>query len=315
MPKPTSGNSRFGIDIGAAVRAAALRATPNVEPPAPQFAEPPPDIVPPVVPPQQAHPVAPRHDPRNDRDAFAPGNGEERRHERPLDWEPPAGRLASRAETQAALMAAAAGNRALQEAMVRLARRAGGTVISDAERARDRAAIAAWAGAADDNLPVPAAGHPDHANANLPARLGHDVAAHIGYQPNWHLCRHLPGMNADQELRTIIRRSFAQATPQQVEGISMICDLLNSPEEVRAVATWVARNARRCDEIELDYDQSFPDFKATFLVYKDARSTYMVTRDVGGHYVYIARGGLDQAPAVEHNRPARRVAVTGPEPA
>ncbi len=64
-----------------------------------------------------------------------------------------------------------------------------------------------------------------------------------------------------------------------------------------------ARDAGRCDEVELASGHAFPGFQAQFLVYKDAETTSPVTRD----YVYIASGGLQDTPAINEGPEATPV--------
>lgn len=275
----TRHKSRFGIDINAAVRAA-VEAAPKM--------------------PDRPSGVAVAAEQQRRVEATPPErNGPAADRVRPLaDWRPPAGHIATMQETARAIRDLS--RRRDYAALVPTNLNA--VHMTEADRARDREALALYVAGVDET-PV--------ADNMLPAVVpGRDVAEHIGYQPTWHLCRTLPGYRGDERLRHIIRESFAASTPAAVERMSMICDLLNDPEEVQAVATWVARNARRCDEVELTYGQAFPGFQAHFLVYKDVDTTYLVTRDVGGHYVYIAPGGLGDAPAV-NQEPAPNPAPRG----
>lgn len=230
----------------------------------------------------------------------------------PPPWRPP-GIVASADQTTAAM----------REASGRLAgliqrRRQNAPEPDAAAVVADLAAVARHQG-----VRAPALGRPDQvlgalppppANPeNLPANIVRDLTDYTGIHPTWHSAKNLPGYTGGGKMRLIIRAAFATATAADVEQVHMICELLNPPEHVSAVATWVAGHAERQDAIHRDFDQSVEGFSADFLVYKDATTTYLVTQDVGGRYVYVCPGGLGRPPVVAapEGQGARRIQAPG----
>jgi hypothetical protein len=143
------------------------------------------------------------------------------------------------------------------------------------------------------------------------------VANHLPVTPDWHDVRNLPGYQAGGVLRRIIRKTFDQAKGAQLEQLHMICDLLNPPAHVQAVARWIASNATAIEGIDYDYARSIPGFTAQFKVFQDEKTTYIVTQDVGGHYIYVCPGGLTAAAAIANEATptadgVRRIALDEP---
>jgi len=171
------------------------------------------------------------------------------------------------------------------------------------------------------NLPTPRGGLGDHpVDVNAVAVVNRAVTQPIPVTPDWHDVRNLPGYQQGGALRRIIRKTFEQVSEAQLEEMRMICDLLNPPAHVQAVARWVAKNATPVDAADFDYSRTVPGFAAQFRVFQDEKSTFIITQDVGGHYVYICPGGLRQrtpqvarqAEAITAAAPQRRVSFDGP---
>ncbi len=219
-------------------------------------------------------------------------------------WAPP-GQIASARATATAMRAAAV---TIQGAGVGV-RRDLGPEFHDAEDIRrDRDLARNGARQAPQRhmgeQPLPPAlvrGHEQERPRNAVAVINQAVAHPLPVNPEWHEVRNLPGYTQGGVLRRIIRKTFEQVTDAQLEQMHMICDLLNPAAHVRTVANWINANAQRVDAADFDFAASVPGFKAQFQIFQDAKTTYVITQDVGGHYVYICPGGLAPAPALDHH--------------
>lgn len=123
------------------------------------------------------------------------------------------------------------------------------------------------------------------------------VAEQLRVTPDWHSVVNLPGYQT-QATRIVSRAAFDSASNSSLESMHMICELLNPAAHVQAVAQWVMKNATEVDASTLDFNTTFPGLKADYKVFQDSTSTYIVTRDVGGHYVYVRAGGLPETPSL-----------------
>ncbi len=244
----------------------------------------------------------------------------------PEPWAPP-GRTAAAAETRAAMAAAAP---RIQATGILPNARLENYLEDPDDIQRDLAAALAGQHPRQRPVNVVAPNHPDvravvpgaperPVEVNAVAVINQAVARPLPITPDWHDVRNLPGYQQGGVLRRIIRKAFEQATDAQLEQTHMICDLLNPPAHVHAVARWVAQNATPVDGIDFDFARTFPGFTAQFRVFQDEKSTFIVTQDVGGHYVYICPGGRQEGPLIANRpepnaaqAPARRVTFGDP---
>lgn len=154
----------------------------------------------------------------------------------------------------------------------------------------------------------------DMVDRSVPVVVSNGVANIPDVVPDWHAVTNLSGYRAELN-RKASRAAFGEVVPEALEKFFVISTPLNPERDVQAVARWINAHAERDDRATIDFNRSFPDFSAEFLVYKDKGSRYVVTRDVGGVYVYVAprsdapsRVGVDESARIEAPTQARRSA-------
>ena len=199
-----------------------------------------------------------------------PGRQEPPRDE-PAPWAPP-GRTAAAAATRAAMAAAAPRIRATGaganatldnylEDPADIQRDLAAALAGQRPRQRQVNAIAPNR----PNAPAVAPGAPERPlDVNAVAVVNQAVAQPLPITPDWHDVRNLPGYQQGGVLRRIIRKTFEEASDTQLERMHMICDLLNPPAHVQAIARWVSQNATPVDGIDYDFARTFPGFTAQF---------------------------------------------------
>lgn len=141
---------------------------------------------------------------------------------------------------------------------------------------------------------------------NLPAVINTAVAAsgmHI--EPQWHMVKHLPNY-IQSGIRAMGRMIFGQFTDTPIEEIQVLSTLSNDDVEVKAMMTWIKRNAVKDDEAQIKFDNSpaamfANQYGADVQIWNAEGYTFMVVKDPHGYYVYGWPGGrgtrMDAAPA------------------
>lgn len=124
---------------------------------------------------------------------------------------------------------------------------------------------------------------------NLPAVISTSLRAAGMVTPEFHMVKHLPGyMSAG--IRAIGRQVFSPFTKTPIEQISVIANLNNSgpndASELRAVAGFLHKHGTRNSQVEMEFQEVIPGYKADVVFYSYANYAFLVVRDHAGHYIY-----------------------------
>lgn len=136
---------------------------------------------------------------------------------------------------------------------------------------------------------------------NLPAIINTAVAASgMNIEPQWHMVKHLPGY-MQSGIRALGRQIFAPFTDTPIEEIQVLSTLSNDDVEVKAMMTWIKRNAVKDDEAQIKFDNSPASrYGADVQIWNAEGFTFMVVKDPHGYYVYGWPGGRGTQVADNH---------------
>ncbi len=228
-------------------------------------------------------------DPSAGRQAPAPYEKPEQRHEPIGDVAPPELKRAGKRKTARAM----GGVETHPDAMGKLADLVGSgmqDVISDEDAAR----IAGADDATDLRTPGFTDTEPKTPSKDLavietmPAMLNKKMAKEGMVELEWHQVKHLPGYMMSA-VRAIGRAVFAPFTDTPIENIQVVADLgsgPNSAKELDAALNWLHKHARRDTEAEMWFEDVIPDYDAKIICYKASGFTFLAVKDFAGNYIY-----------------------------
>ncbi|RYD66306.1 MAG: hypothetical protein EOP83_05405 [Verrucomicrobiaceae bacterium] len=141
---------------------------------------------------------------------------------------------------------------------------------------------------------------------NLPAIINTAVAASgMEIQPEWHMVKHLPGY-MQSGIRALGRQLFGQFTDTPIEEIQVLSTLSNDDIEVKAMFTWLKRNAVKDDDAQIKFDNSPASrYGADVQIWNAEGFTFMCVKDQMGYYVYSWPGG--RGTQVGNDGPMRQI--------
>ena len=132
---------------------------------------------------------------------------------------------------------------------------------------------------------------PKPTNENLPAIINKQMTIYgdTKIQPTWHQVKNLPGymLNA---IRAGGRKVFKQFTNTPIEDIQMVCTLLNSETEVKAVMNYAMKNGVLDDTAKMEFGGGI---EADVKLYKTKDFSFLCVSDFAGKYVYSWVGGRE----------------------
>jgi len=111
-----------------------------------------------------------------------------------------------------------------------------------------------------------------------------------GFQsPEWNTVNNLPGYQ-NPNIRGMGRQMFGMFTSTPLEKIKVIANLNgqgpNTTAEVRAVASWLHKNAEDLGDTVIDFGMAIPGYEPDVKEYKKNGIRFQVVRDLMGEYIY-----------------------------
>lgn len=138
---------------------------------------------------------------------------------------------------------------------------------------------------------------PDTMGSEIVARTAQDVPAVISsalqasgtQNPEWHTVNNLPGYR-ERNIRGMGRQIFGMFTSTPLEQIQTMANVdgqgPNTPEEMRAVGSWLMSNAEDLGTVDLSHGQAIPGYKPDVKEYRINGVRFHVVRDPMGQYIY-----------------------------
>lgn len=126
---------------------------------------------------------------------------------------------------------------------------------------------------------------------DLPAVINKAVAlAGARAVPKWRQVKHLPGYLA-APIRALGRQVFGSLTDTPIEDIQILSTLTNPKGEVDAASGWLRRNGAPDDAMRMEFEASFPGYKADVVAMSSEGFSFLLVRDFAGEYIYAWPGG------------------------
>jgi hypothetical protein len=86
---------------------------------------------------------------------------------------------------------------------------------------------------------------------------------------------------------------FGAMTDTPIDDIQMVSTVNSPVTEVQALMSWIKHNGTRDDEAVVDFGKIMPGYRAETQVWSVEDYTFLLVRDMQGHYVYGWPGGPD----------------------
>lgn len=127
---------------------------------------------------------------------------------------------------------------------------------------------------------------------NLPAIISRELVVNgeEDFNPNWIKVRDLPGY-MQTAIRALGRQIFRQFTDYPIEDIQMMCTLTHSEADVKRMTAFIRRHGMRDDEARIELTHIMPGFETDVQLWRLAGEEFLLTRDIGGYYIYGWPGG------------------------